>query len=68
MRKAEEIKAALAAAQDHPEPEREARRDMLFDMLFMEVLLDIRDKLDVIESYAIHTEGHAEKLKNRLCE
>ena len=64
MRKVEEIKADLAAAQELSEVEREAWHIKLF----LEVLLDIREKLDVIESYAIHTEGHAEKLKNRLCE
>lgn len=62
MRKAEEIRTDLAAALELPEAESETQTKKLF----MEVLLDIRERLDTIEGYAIHIEGHTEVLKQRF--
>ena len=59
MRKSEEIKADLAAANNLPELERVAVRDRLF----LEVLLDIRERLDSVDSWVCHLEGHAEEIR-----
>jgi hypothetical protein len=60
MRKAEEIKAE-AEALVLPDEEHKAL------MLILEVFLDVRDMLDQVDSMAIHIEGHAERLSNKLC-
>lgn len=63
MRTAAEIKDELREGRELlPEAEYEARRDILF----LEVLLDIRGLLDSIDSWAAHTEGHADKLRKEF--